>query len=88
MMDEIELGTIALEYAALNAQKKKAVSYLIRSTKYVSSSFTDSANGFYVGWEANPAEAIGLMGILAQVGQKEYGDIWLEELKSRLSQLG
>lgn len=86
MIEEIELGTIAIEYAALSSAKKKAVSYLIRSEKYVSGS-SGKDGGVYLGWEANPFDSIRMISVMAQIGTKEYGKQWLEELKSRISQL-
>lgn len=85
MVDFIPVDNIPMEYAICGDDKKVAVTNVIRSSSYISASM-DSDGEATLTWKANPAISLHLILGIIQIGGKEYGDTWLSELKSKLSQ--
>jgi len=80
----ITQGCIAMEYAVLSDEKKMAVSNVVRAESYLVAAMIPS--GLLVDWKASPGVSVAAILGLISIGHKEYGEVWLEELTSKLSQ--
>lgn len=79
----ITQGCIAVEYAALSNEKKLAVSNLIHADSYLVAAMVPQ--GLLVDWKASPGVSVAAILGLIGIGHKEYGEVWLDELTSKLS---
>lgn len=88
MRASIPLDDIMEEYGKLPTEKRSAVTNLIYSNNYVSVSSSDEQGGdISLDWQANAGLSIHLLVGVMIVGKNEYGRLWLEDLKNKLSQI-
>lgn len=76
------------EYGKLSKDKKSAVTNLIDSVAYLLIGSNDTqGNDVSLDWQANQAMSIHLILGIILTGSKEYGRIWLEALKNKISRI-
>jgi hypothetical protein len=76
------------EYGKLSKDKRSAVTNLICSNNYVSvCSHGEHGKDISLDWEAGAGLSIHLLVGVMIVGKNEYGRLWLEDLKNKLSQI-
>jgi hypothetical protein len=87
-MKTLPLDDIMEEYGKLPMEKRSAVTNLICSNNYVSvCSQDEQGEVISLDWQANAGLSIHLLIGVMTVGKNEYGRLWLEDLKNKLSQI-
>ena len=88
IMDVIPIDDIAEEYMGLTEEQKSAVTRLVRSEACISMCASDvKGKDLSIDWNASQGMAIHLILGMLSVGKQAYGEVWLNELKTKLSQL-
>ena len=87
-MDVIPVDDIGLFYAELSNEQKSAVTNLIQAGAYILVTAHDpEGKRVIMDWHAaQPMSMHLILGILG-TGRNEFGRLWLEELKNKLSQM-
>lgn len=87
-MEITPLDDIMEVYGKLSKEKKSAVTNLMKSDTYIAACAHD-AKGKHVtlDWQGNQAMSIHLIMGMIITGRNEYGRIWLDDLKNKLSRM-
>jgi hypothetical protein len=85
----IPVDDILEVYGKLSIEKKAAVTNLARSRAYLLSCLIKKKRGYTSAfdWWADPTRAIYLLSEIISLGRNEFGKIWLDVLKKKISRM-
>ena len=87
-MDAIPTDDIMEKYGRLSREKQSAITNLMGSESYLLICAHDErGNEVSLDWQANQGMSIHLLMGIIMTGRSEYGRLWLENLKEKISQV-
>lgn len=87
-MEYIPADDISIEYAKASEEKKSAVTNLLRGEAYLSVvAYDERGESVTLDWQAGQALSVRLVMGIIMTGRSEFGRIWLDDLKTKISQL-
>lgn len=81
MEERIPVDDISLEYAKARESVQVGITALLRNPHICGMS---DEEGVMVLWEASPELSLQIIASFINLGEREFGRIWLEELASRV----
>jgi len=81
----MDSDTLVLEYALCPTEKRDAIASLVRAQEYAVA--THEGENLVVSIKGSPVSCLVMLGTALEVGRKEFGKIWLDELKEKVSRL-
>ncbi len=87
-MNEIPTDDIMEKYGVLSQEKQQAITNLLKSTSYLSICAQDKKGSeVTLDWRANQEMSIHLIMGAILTGRNEFGRLWAEHLKKKISQM-
>lgn len=87
MMLSLPVGRIQHEYSMVSEGKRRAISNILRSDAYYVMTMRNKTKEALLDMKAYPPVVMHFILNAIEVSRKEYGNIWLEELQNKLSQM-
>jgi len=87
MSERIAIDRIKHEYSMVSDEKRDAVTSILHADMYMLASTCETADAAELIIRANAFVVLQCMLVIVGVCREEYGNIWVEELKSKLSQM-
>jgi hypothetical protein len=78
---------IATEYGRLIPEQKSAVTNVVRAARLICASSRTPEGEVVLDWQAEQSTAIHFITGMIMTGRDQFGKLWLDELKNRLSQM-